>query len=141
MPYPFLSEAWIVAAREVRVRYEDQTPAIVASVRANLNISEVPFGEGTLEAHLDTSTGKMELELGHLEVADVTLSMDYATAKGFVVNQDQAVIMQAVMAGKVRIQGDYTKLMAMATVGQSTGAADVAGLAAKVAEDIKSITE
>lgn len=144
MPYPFLSEEWISAAREIRERYEDQTPSIPASVRANLNINEVPFGEGTLEAHLDTTSGRMEMDLGHLDTADATLTMDYATAKSFVVDQDQSAIMQAIMAGKVRIQGDLTKLMAMAAAGQSGGVAtgsEGAALAGTIAAEIKAITE
>ncbi len=145
MPFPFLSEEWISAAGEIRARYEDQTPSIAASVRANLNINEVPFGEdGSLAAHLDTTSGRMEMDLGHLDPADVTLTMDYATAKSFVVDQDQAAIMQAVMAGRVRIQGDLTKLMAMAAAGQSTSGgalSEGAVLAGKVADEIKAITE
>ena len=144
MAFPFLSEEWISAARDIRARYEDQTPSIPASVRANLNINEVPFGEGSLDAHLDTTSGKMEMDLGHLDPADATLTMDYATAKSFVVDQDQAAIMQAIMAGKVRIQGDLTKLMAMAAAGQSGGgvaASEGAVLAGKVAAEIKAITE
>lgn len=152
MAYPFLSEEWIAAAREIRARYEDQTPPIPASVRANLNINEVPFGEGSLQAHLDTSSGKMEMDLGHLEVADATLTMDYATAKSFVVDQDQTAIVQAIMGGRVRIQGDLAKLMAMAAAGQA-GAAGTAGtagtagspseaavLAGTVAAEMKAIT-
>jgi len=144
MGFPFLSDEWIAAARKIRARYEDQTPAIAASVRANLIISEVPFGEGSLDAHLDTTSGKMDMDLGHLDPADVTLTMDYATAKGFVVDQDQTAMMQAIMAGKVRIQGDLSKLMAMAAVGQAGAGgtiSDGAVLAGKVAAEIKAITE
>ena len=144
MAFPFLSEEWIVAAREIRTRHEDRTPNIPASVRANLNINEVPFGEGSLQAHLDTSSGRMEMDLGHLDPADATLTMDYATARSFVVDQDQAAIMQAVMAGKVKIQGDLSKLMAMASLGQSAGAggaSEGALLAGRIAQEIKDITE
>lgn len=142
MPSPFLSEEWIAAAREIRARYEDQTPPIPASVRANLNINEVPFGESPLQAHLDTSSGRMEMDVGHLEAADATLTMDYATAKSFVVDQDSTAIMQAVMAGKVRIQGDLSKLMAMAAAGQpSSGDSEGAALAGRIAQEIKDITE
>ncbi len=147
MAYPFLSEEWIAAAREIRSRHEAQTPAIPASVRANLNINEVPFGEGSLQAHLDTSSGTMEMDLGHLEVVDVTLTMDYATAKSFVVDQDQTAIVQAIMGGRVRIQGDLSKLMAMAAVGHA-GTAGTAGLpseaavlAGTVAAEMKAITD
>ncbi len=142
MQHPFLSEGWITAAREIRARYAGHAPATSASVRVNLNISEVPFGEGTVPAHLDTSSGKLEMDLGHLDEADATVTTDYATAKNLVVFQDQGALMQAFMGGKVKIQGDGTKLMGLAAAGQSaSGAPDAAMLAVKVAEEIKGITE
>jgi len=140
MPYAFLSEEWMDAAREIRERYSDQSPTIPATVRANLVVNEVPFGDGVVNAHMDTSSGKMTMELGHLDSPDATLTMDYATAKSFVVTQDQAAIMQAFMGGKIKIQGDMTKLMALAAAGQSAGPEAVAA-AAKITEEVKAITE
>ena len=142
MQPPFLSEEWIAAAREIRARYGEQAPTTSASVRVNLNISEVPFGEGSLPAHLDTTSGRLEMELGHLDEADATVTTDYATAKNLVVYQDQGALMQAFMGGKVKIQGDGTKLMALAAAGQTTASnPEAAGLAVKIADEIKAITE
>ena len=142
MQHPFLSEEWIAAAREIRTRYAEQAPTTSASVRVNLNISEVPFGEGEMPAHLDTSSGRLEMELGHLDEADATVTTDYATAKNLVVYQDQGALMQAFMGGKVKIQGDGTKLMALAAAGQTTASnPDAATLATKIADEIKAITE
>jgi len=142
MPHPFLSEDWISAAREIRMRYADQAPTTSASVRVNLNISEVPFGEGFVPAHLDTSSGRLEMELGHLDEADATVTTDYVTAKNLVVYQDQGALMQAFMGGKVKIQGDGTKLMALAAAGQTNAAnPETAVAAGKVAEEIKAITQ
>lgn len=142
MQHPFLSEEWIAAAREIRTRYAEQAPTTSASVRVNLNISEVPFGEGNLPAHLDTTSGRLEMELGHLDQADATVTTDYATAKNLVVYQDQGALMQAFMGGKVKIQGDGTKLMALAAAGQTTASnPDAASLANKIADEIKAITE
>jgi putative sterol carrier protein len=42
----------------------------------------------------------------------VTLTTDYATARDVFVSGNQAAGMQAFMAGKVKVQGDMTKLMA-----------------------------
>jgi len=142
MPHPFLSDGWISAAREIRARYADQAPTTSASVRVNLNISEVPFDEGSVAAHLDTSSGRLEMELGHLDQVDATVTTDYTTAKNLVVYQDQGALMQAFMGGKVKIQGDGSKLMALAAAGQ-TGAAnpEVALTAGKIADEIKAITQ
>ena len=76
----------------------------------------------------------MEMDLGHLESADLTVTVDYATAKAIFVEQNPQAGMQAFMAGKIKVQGDMTKLMAM-----QSGPADPA--AAEVAEKIKEITE
>ncbi len=142
MQHPFLSEEWISAAREIRARYADQAPTTSASVRVNLNISEVPFGEGDVPAHLDTSSGRLEMELGHLDEADATVTTDYTTAKNLVVYQDQGALMQAFMGGRVKIQGDGTKLMALAAAGQMTSAnPDATLLAGKIADEIKAITQ
>jgi len=142
MQHPFLSEGWITAAREIRTRHADEAPTTTASVKVNLNISEVPFDDGSLLAHLDTSSGRLEMELGHLEVADATVTTDYTTAKNLVVYQDQVALMQAFMSGKVKIQGDGTKLMALAAAGQTgAGGPEAVVLAGKIADEIKAITE
>jgi len=40
----------------------------------NQIITDVPFGDGTLEAVHDTSTGELEMDTGHIEGADVTVT-------------------------------------------------------------------
>ncbi len=74
------------------------------------------------------------MELGHIADPEVTVTVDYATAKAIFVDQNPQVGMQAFMAGKIKVQGDMTKLMAM----QQGGADPVAG---EVAEKIKAVTE
>ena len=37
-------------------------------IKMNQVITDVPFGSGTVEAHMDSSSGEMEMELGHIEV-------------------------------------------------------------------------
>ena len=104
----------------------------------NLVINEVPFGEGSIDAHLDTSSGRIDLDEGHLEKADVSITADYATAKSLFVEQDPAAAMQAFMSGKIRVQGDLAKLLALTqTATVPEGAEDIA---AKVAVRIKDIT-
>src|SRR3954462_4376309 len=83
-----------------------------ASVRMNQVITEVPFGDGKLDAHLDTSSGTLEMETGHLENPDVTVTLDYVTAKAIFVDGTMEAGMKAFMDGKVRVQGDMAKLIA-----------------------------
>ena len=134
MPYPFLSAEWMDAAKAIRENYADQASAITISVRMNQVITDVPFGAGKIDAHMDSSSGEMEMELGHLADPEVTITVDYATAKAIFVDQNPQVGMQAFMAGKIKVQGDMTKLMAM----QQSG---VDPIATEVASKIKGITE
>lgn len=115
MAHPFLSDAWMEAAREVRAKYHDQVPEVTQVIRMNLVVTDVPTGAGTVRAYLDTSSGTLEMELGELDAADVTVTTDYATAAALFVERDPAAGMQAFMAGKVKVQGDMMKLMALQT--------------------------
>jgi len=86
-----------------------------------------------LKTFLDTSTGAIVMEKGELADADVTVTTDYETARKIFVEQDQQASMQAFLAGKIKVQGDMTKLMVM----QAAPADDLARV---VAEEIKDIT-
>ena len=133
MPYPFLSAEWMDAAKAIREKYADQASAITISVRMNQVITDVPFGDGDVNLFLDTSSGSLVMESGALETPDLTLTTDYDTAKKIFV--DQAAGMQAFMAGKIKVQGDMMKMMAMQTgMPQDDIAKTIAG-------EIKEITE
>jgi putative sterol carrier protein len=73
----------------------------------------VPFGDGSMDAHMDTTSGELELDTGHLDGADVTATLDYETAKAMMVDSNPQAAMQAFMAGKIKLQGDMTKAMAL----------------------------
>jgi putative sterol carrier protein len=113
--YPFLSDDWIAEARKIRAEFasdpDHQAPAAPASVRMNQVITEVPFGEGKLDAHLDTSSGTLEMETGHLDDPDCTVTLDYETAKAIFVEGTLEKGMKAFMDGKIRVQGDMAKLI------------------------------
>ena len=111
--YPFLSEDWIAEARRIRAELPPPpVDEIPASVRMNQVVTEVPFGSGTLDAHLDTSSGALEMETGHLDQADVTVTLDYDTAKAIFVDGTLDAGMKAFMEGRIRVQGDMAKLIA-----------------------------
>ncbi len=135
--YPFLSEDWINEAKKIREELEGEAAAAAPAhpVRMNMVITEVTFGEGTVDAHMDTTDGDLKMDLGHIESPELTVTLDYMTAKAIIVDGNPQAGMQAFMAGKIKVQGDMTKLMAM----QQTGAIDDA--AGKVAARIQEITE
>jgi putative sterol carrier protein len=132
--YPFLSDEWMDAAKAIRDEYRGKTQPMAHKIKMNQIITEVPFGEGTVNAYMDSSSGDMEMELGQLDDAEVTVTVDYATAKAIFVDQNPQAGMQAFMSGKIKVQGDMTKLMAMQQTTPDPVAAEVAG-------KIKEITE
>ncbi|HEX5367300.1 MAG TPA: SCP2 sterol-binding domain-containing protein [Acidimicrobiales bacterium] len=112
MPYQFLSDEWISAAKALR----DEVPepiTVPAPVKMNLTVTDVPFGDGTVEAHMDTTGGQVDLDLGHVEAPDVSTTLDYATARAMLVDGNPQAAMQAFMAGKIKLVGDMSKAIAV----------------------------
>jgi hypothetical protein len=137
MPFPFLSEEWITAARDIRAKYKGVEAAteIAVAVRVNQVITEVPFGSGVIHAYFDTSDGVIQMELGSLEDPDATITTDYDTARSIFVDQDPAAGMQALMNGKVSVDGDMLKLLALQATIVNAGDAE------SIAAEMKEITE
>jgi hypothetical protein len=133
--HEFLSEAWMLAARDVRARHEDRSVRIPVAVRVNQIITGVPFGPGQVEAYMDTTSGRLDLDLGQLPDPDVTVTTDYATARTILVEQDPQLTMQAFMTGKVKVEGDMLKMMTL----QASMPQDET--ARRVAEEIRAITQ
>ena len=132
--HAFLSDEWFEAAEALRERYADQLPEAIMEVRINQVITDVPFGDGTIEAYLDTTSGQTRFELGSLDEPDAIVTTDYETARIMIVDQDPALAMQAFMEGKVKVQGDMMKLMAAQAAQPRNDAAD------ELAAELRSIT-
>ena len=136
MPYAFLSDEWLDEARTIRAEYQGKTPPIAHVVRMNLVVTQVPFSDEEILAHLDTSSGELELDTGHLETQDLKVTVDYDTAKAILIEGDPQAGMQAFMQGKVRVEGDMAKLMAL-----TAGPAAADSNAAELAQRLRDITE
>ena len=134
--YDFLSDEWMAAVRAIREKYDGELPDVTVKVRINQVITDVPFGSGVINAYIDTSSGSLDLELGELAEPDAVLMVDYATAKAMVVARDPAIVMQSFMEGRIKVQGDMMKIMAM----QATVSAHHTETADRVADEIRSIT-
>ena len=115
MAYVFLTDEWIAEAKRLREEAGPPASPPAHTVRMNQVITDVPFGDGTVKVFMDTTDGDVNLDLGELESPDLTVTVDYETAKAIIVDQNPQAGMQAFMAGKVKVQGDMTKLMAMQT--------------------------
>lgn len=133
--YPFLSDEWIEQSRKLRAEYAERIdPPAAASLRLNLVVEQMPFGETRMDAHLDTTGGEPEIELGHLDSADATVTADYALVKSIVVDGDMSAAMEAMQLGRIRIDGDIFKLMSLASLNADPGSIELA-------KAIRNITE
>jgi hypothetical protein len=111
--YPFLSPEWTEEARKIQDEFAGKAAPPAQSLRMNLVVTDVPFGEGSLDAHLDTSEGALRLDLGHLENPELKVTLDYLTARAILVDGNPQAGMQAFMAGKIKIEGDMSKILAL----------------------------
>jgi hypothetical protein len=133
--HPFLSDEWLDAVKAINEQHAGESTSTPYSIKMNQVITDTPFGDGTVKIFMDTSQGNVVMDRGELPDAEVTVTTDYATAKSIFVDQDSAAAMQAFMSGKVKVQGDMMKLMAMQT------ALPQNELSEQVADEIAAITE
>ena len=132
MTHEFLTAGWIEAARAIRDEYSERVTAPPVVIRMNQLITAGPDGVD-IETHIDTSNGHVSIELGHLPKADVTITTDYGTARALFVEQDAQAAMAAFMGGKIKVEGDFSKLLALQGY-------QVEPVAQEIAERIRSIT-
>ena len=109
--HEFLSPEWIEAVLRIREEYADRLPPPAVVVRANIVVTETPFGED-VRGSIDTSHG-LALEPTVLDAPDFTATLDYATAEALFLGNDPQAVFQAFFGGKIRLTGDATKLLAM----------------------------
>jgi putative sterol carrier protein len=86
--------------------------AAPVAVRMNLIVTDTPFS-ADVSGHIDTTDGEVVIEDGHLDGPDLTVTVDYATARAIFIDQDAAAAMQAFMGGRIKVEGDMSKMLAM----------------------------
>lgn len=111
--YVFLSDEWLTAVRELRDEYVADGATAPVALAVNLVVTHAPFGDGDVLAHVDTSKGGLVIDEGHLGTADLLIKVDWATAKALLVDGNPQAAMGAFMEGKIKIEGDVGKLMAL----------------------------
>ena len=138
--YLFLSDEWFAEARRIVDQRGVDIPS-EARLAMNLVVTGSPNGSpsgspgsGDQLLHIGTSDGSADWGPGHLDAADLTLTTDYATARDIFVSGNPQTAMQAFMEGKVKLQGDLTRLMAAQAVGSGPGAPDLAAALAEMTE-------
>lgn len=134
--YAFLSDEWIEQARALRARYEDRVPTTSVEVRLNVIVTDIPHRDD-LQGHVDSSTGQMLIDKGHIDDPEVTITVDYDTARAAFVTRDQQAVMQAFLTGKIFVDGDASKLLAL----QATAPSEVDPVAAEIYNEMQAFTD
>ncbi|MGQ0823930.1 MAG: SCP2 sterol-binding domain-containing protein [Actinomycetota bacterium] len=114
--HPFLSDAWFDAAEKLISEHDAGAPPN-ASLLMNLEVTD---GDRTVQFYMGSRDSATLFGKGRDESADVTLSTDMDTARAVFLDGNPQAGMQAFMAGRVKVQGDMTKLM-MAQAGGGGG--------------------
>jgi hypothetical protein len=130
--YPFLSDEWFVAVRAIVEARGVEIPPH-AELAMNLVVTDTPFGEDR-QLQIGARDGAADWGTGHVADADLTLTTDYVTAREIFMSGNPQAGMQAFMDGKVKLQGDLTKLMAAQIAGTGPGAPGLA-------EELSAVTE
>jgi putative sterol carrier protein len=133
----FLTDEWLEQAKAIREEYRGKAGAPPHVVKMNLNIKDCPDGVGeggVMAAHMDSTGGEMEMDTGHLDEPQLTVTLPYDIAKAILVEGNPQAGMQAFMSGQIQVTGDMTKLMAM-----QSGAVDP--VQAEIAGKIQAITD
>lgn len=106
MAHEFLSDDWFAAVEAIGL-----PPMASGPDPGTINIVVTRSDGKDVEIHLaGGGFGR-----GLADSPSVTVTTTYDVAKAVFLNGDQQAAMQAFMAGKVKVEGDMAKLMAMGT--------------------------
>lgn len=106
MSHQFLSEPWFEAVEELRAN-QPELPGALAELVVNIVVTGVP--EGEVQVHLASGM----FDRGHADSAPTTLTVPFETAKQLFIDGDQSAAMQAFMSGRIKVEGDMTKVLAL----------------------------
>ncbi len=129
MPHPFLSDEWLSEVRRIVDEGALDVPAGV-NLRMNLVVTDTPFAADRL-LHIVMADERGDWDEGHVEQPDLTITTDYETARELFLGADVQAALTALTAGRLKLQGDLTKLVAAQMAGTGPGSP---GLATALAE-------
>jgi hypothetical protein len=116
----FLSDDWFAIVDRLVEDMGADAPAD-ADMVMNLVVTDTPFG-AERHLHIGARHGRAHWGIGHSPDADLTVTTDYGTAREILLSGDPQAGVNAFMTGKVRVQGDLTKLLAGTQGGAPSGA-------------------
>lgn len=127
--YVFLSSEWLTAARQIREKASLEVPEPTQTLRMNQTITDAPFNDGAeILVHVDTTGFEFMVDEGHIEDPDVTVIVDWFTARSLIIEQDTQAVMSAFMSGRIDIRGDMMKVLTMLAETPSPAAREIAAM-------------
>ena len=141
MAHVFLSDEWFEAVRSLHTEFADRLPDPPTDAVANITVSGVPFGAGRIEMSLDAGQGRLAIEHGHRDDAELTLTTDYDTARALLLTTTGdggglPAVTRAFFEGRILLQGDITRFMAL-----QQPATEIDPVAAELAQRVRDLTE
>ena len=109
MGIKYLSDEWFVKVDELVKEVNLEVPPAAAAIKVNFTITS---DEGNYEWSIDGG----KILKGHTADAKTKITVPYDLAKKMFVLEDKAAGMQAFTSGKMKIEGDMSKLMAMQSI-------------------------
>ena len=110
MAHDFLSDAWMDAIEALRDE-APEPPAVMKDLVLNVTVVDGP--DGPRDIHLSGG----QFERGHADAAPTKLTVPFDVAKALFIEGNPQAAMQAFMSGKIKVEGDMSKVMAMQAAG------------------------
>ena len=101
--------------REIRADYANDEGQPHVQLAANVTVTNPPFGEGSILGHIDSSGPTLMIEEGHLDQPEFSLEVRYELAYQLFVQRDPAAVMPAIFAGQIKLTGDSSKVLMLAS--------------------------
>ncbi|HKY89465.1 MAG TPA: hypothetical protein VJM11_00435 [Nevskiaceae bacterium] len=108
----FLSDDWFATAQRLEAEAGD-VPVATALAAVVLNFTVPDSRVGVVDFHLERGTHFVK---GHDAAGLVRLTMPASVAKQILVDWNRNAAMQALLSGKIAIEGSKMKLMALQTM-------------------------
>lgn len=125
--YVFLTSEWLAATRAIADSMLASENTAQHAVTMNQIITEVPFNGGSrVDVHVRAFGGEIVVAEGHLDDPDMTVTVDWATARSIIVDQDMQAAMSAFLSGRIEVSGDIVKLMTLLQEPPDQAARDMA---------------
>jgi hypothetical protein len=132
--FPFLSPEWEAVAEGFGSEVHPEAPEGI-EFSLNVTVSPTPYGDKLLSIRAEN--GSVHIEKEHVGSPDVSVKTDYDTAYDLFLGADMNVILSAMLEGKIVVNGDIAKLLALAP---APGAMPSMPFSEEMGEQLRNIT-